>query len=325
MLTFLVTEVRVRMANNLDAKLSGTGKILTFANDANIPTMSLDTFLFMTRHGSELSIIDGYVVDISAFIEHHPGGSNVLKFAVGSDVTPYFTGALEIFSQRHRHSSNALKALRSLVKWKLECESIQVSNSRRSITSWDRRPGIGRSISMTGHVFRSAEIVGHEDVSASNDSKGEKRIIKLSISMELDERMDILLGTPMPTSTFIFRHVDSAKTIERPYSAAGCYSSVSASKAKRNFNETVSASVTRKLVHSQTFLKVKEDMALPIHARKAKGRIVYEFFIALVPGGEMSSILAKKKIGKHIMVKGPMADMVRLFIRNPFLSSLDNA
>jgi len=318
-LTFIAKEARVRLAKNLEEKIMiGTGNDLACANYEDLPLMSLETFLFMTRHGSELSIIDGHVVDISSFIEHHPGGANVLRFAVGSDITPYFFGVLDIHGQRHMHGPNALRALRRLVKWKLESEFKEESNVMRSssmVSKGQERLSsmLGRKLSdcpivMAVHVIRSAEIVGHEVVSAGNDSKNEKCIIKLSISMERNEDMDVLLGTPIPSSTFIFRHADSDGITERPYTAIGCRASVS-------------RSVPRNLVSRLSSLNLQENSItslLRLGSTDEKETIVYEFFITLIPGGKMSSVLARKTIGRRIMVKGPMASMVSLFEKASF-------
>jgi len=155
---------------------------------------------------------------------------NVLRFAIGSDITPYFIGALDINGQRHMHSSNAIGALRPLVKWKLQSESEpEVKDSRRTMSSrrlskeTDSSTEGNHCKCLTGQVFRNAKIVGREVVSVGINTQDEKCVIKLSILMDRNEGMYILLGTPIPTSTFIFRHVDrDGNTFERPYTAAGC-------------------------------------------------------------------------------------------------------
>ena len=70
------------------------GGILTVEDKNDMAKMSTETFLFLTKHGNALSIIDDYVVDIGTFMDVHPGGTNVLQFAVGCDITPYFIGEL---------------------------------------------------------------------------------------------------------------------------------------------------------------------------------------------------------------------------------------
>ena len=311
MLTFIVTEARVRFANNLEEN------ILAIANDEDLALMSLETFLFMTGHGSELSIIDGYVVDLSTFIEHHPGGANTLRFAVGSDITPYFFGLSDIHGQRHKHSHNALGALRRLVKWKLESEFKKESKKKRSSSMVSKgQENLSEVLEgkvshwhgvMAGQVIRTAEIVGHEVVSAGNDCKNEKCIIKLSISMERNEDMDVHLGTPIPSSMFFFCHADSDGITERPYTAIGCRDCVSRSNPRKLVSRLSSLNMLDKFISSTV------SSFLGLSSTGEKGTIVYEFFITLVPGGKMSSVLARKKIGGHIRVKGPTASMVSLF------------
>jgi hypothetical protein len=321
---FLVTEARARFANKRQWEtIARKGNILNLAINKVLPELSMDSFLFLTRHGSELSIIGGYVVDISTFVAVHPGGANVLRFAVGSDITPYFTGALEINGRRHTHSANALGALRPLVKWKLiESEPKPEVKERR--TSLLKRIPVSRSLDanhsskevgtstegsrhsiLAGHVFRNAEIVGLEDVvSEGNDSQNEKRIIKLSIMMARNEVIDIHLGTPMPTATFIFRYVDSdGVAFERPYTAAGCQARpmLPSNKLRKFFLNSRVSSVAS-TAQFQLSSSYSNSPLLSSH-------IIYEFFISLIPGGKMSSVLAKKKIGGRIMVKGPMACM----------------
>mmetsp|Transcript_5046 Transcript_5046/g.9859 ORF Transcript_5046/g.9859 Transcript_5046/m.9859 type:complete len:835 (-) Transcript_5046:1660-4164(-) len=98
-LTFIIKEMRVRRAKgnyarDIDASMKGARRILTIENEKDLATMDIETFLFLTKHGNALSIIDGYVIDISTFMDVHPGGTNVLRFAVGSDITSYFVGDL---------------------------------------------------------------------------------------------------------------------------------------------------------------------------------------------------------------------------------------
>ena len=72
-----------------------TGAILTIEHDEDLPEISVDMFLTLTKLGSALSIVDGYVIDIGNFMDVHPGGTNVLRFAIGCDISPYVVGELE--------------------------------------------------------------------------------------------------------------------------------------------------------------------------------------------------------------------------------------
>ena len=72
LLAFAVTEVRMRRASrklshNIDMSRKGAGKMLIV--DRDLQKMSVDTFLFLTKHGNALSSIDGYIIDISTFMD----------------------------------------------------------------------------------------------------------------------------------------------------------------------------------------------------------------------------------------------------------------
>ena len=75
---FAVTEIRLRLRQrehnkHIDRMRRGEGKIINIKDDRNIDMMSLDTFLFLTKHGHSLTIVDGYIIDLSGFIAVHPG------------------------------------------------------------------------------------------------------------------------------------------------------------------------------------------------------------------------------------------------------------
>jgi len=329
-LTFIIKEMRVRSAKgnftrDIDASMRGARRILTIECEKDLATMDIDTFLFLTKHGNALSIIDGYVIDLTTFMDVHPGGTNVLRFAVGSDITSYFVGDLGVNGLRHKHSPSALKALRPLVKSKLECGKIgsggsctnirislksrgqrlseEGATSQRGAVCLNQQPmAIGTSQSMivssqlSGRVFRNAKVAKHTIVSAKGDSD-QKCTIKFCISLKRQEGIDVLVGTPLPSTIFIFRAVDfQGNAFERAYSATLCY--LSEPKEKK-----IS----------------KRSSTLPLHWSKTKKRedtIEYQFFITIVPGGKMSAILAKKTVGKHIMVKGPLASKVKVFMQS---------
>ena len=53
----------------MEATKCGLGHILTFKKEDDISEMmSIESFLMLTKHGKQLSIIDGYVIDIGNFI-----------------------------------------------------------------------------------------------------------------------------------------------------------------------------------------------------------------------------------------------------------------
>lgn len=100
-----------------DSQLS----IIDFDNPNDQAQMTIETFLFLTKHGNALCVIDDYVIDLNQgnFIDIHPGmrkypeevsllvatsdpnsthfqrpsgGANVLKHCIGCDITDYFLG-----------------------------------------------------------------------------------------------------------------------------------------------------------------------------------------------------------------------------------------
>ena len=73
----MVTEWRVRQENLCGKQplTEGTGSILIMEDD-KLPEMTIENFLLLSKHGSALSIIDGYVIDITEFLPVHPGGTN---------------------------------------------------------------------------------------------------------------------------------------------------------------------------------------------------------------------------------------------------------
>lgn len=59
-LIFLVKEFCLYRAQKQQDRNQENGRLLTMENDKEISTMTISTFLFLTKHGSSLTIIDGY-------------------------------------------------------------------------------------------------------------------------------------------------------------------------------------------------------------------------------------------------------------------------
>ena len=125
-------------------------------------------------------------------------------------------------------------------------------------------------------------------------SDSEKVVIRLCLSVKRDHNLDSIIGSPLPTTTFIFRTIDSqGRSIERHYTTSQCFLVKSEEKLKK---QTGSRHI------------------LPLYRSRKKAQsadvIVYEFFVSVVPSGKMSSILAKKQVGKEIIIMGPLANKV---------------
>ena len=227
--------------------------------------------------------------------------NQVLRFAVGSDITRYFTGELDINGRRHKHSGTALSALRPLVKWKLRQTQHLHYNGKKMPSKMRRGSDLGRGASQfrvrgseVGYVFRDSRIVEHEVI--SEPSVDGKYLMRLCIALKKDENSNSILGTPLTTSTFIFQAVDpeNGQAFERPYNSSACFL-YEPKESRRN-----------------------SSIVLPLHfTRNEVGQddntVVYKFFITLVPGGKMSTLLSRKKPGKHLMVKGPLASKVSIY------------
>jgi hypothetical protein len=83
---FAVAEVRKRWlhAQNVEKVLTDTGTIWDDKDEeSDLEPMSMETFLDVTRLGSALCIVDGRVLDITDFINIHPGGPDLLKCKYG--------------------------------------------------------------------------------------------------------------------------------------------------------------------------------------------------------------------------------------------------
>ena len=81
-LVFVVAEVRDRRlrSQSVEKILSETGSIWDDKDEeSDLEPMTMETFLDVTRLGSALCIVDGRVLDITDFVNIHPGGPELLK------------------------------------------------------------------------------------------------------------------------------------------------------------------------------------------------------------------------------------------------------
>ena len=59
-------------------------------------SMNIDEFNERVRNGEKLVIFDEYVLDVSKFIEYHPGGRFVLTHNIGRDISKFFYGGYSL-------------------------------------------------------------------------------------------------------------------------------------------------------------------------------------------------------------------------------------
>jgi stearoyl-CoA desaturase (delta-9 desaturase) len=57
-----------------------------------VPSLTLKEFNIEIENGSNLVILDNLVLDITDFINEHPGGRFVLKHNIGKDISKFFFG-----------------------------------------------------------------------------------------------------------------------------------------------------------------------------------------------------------------------------------------
>ena len=282
-------------------------------DDRNLETMTIETFLDAARLGKDLCIVDGRVIDITNFMDAHPGGREVLRFAAGTDITQEIFGERDVDGISHIHSPGAIKLLKSLVKAKLvHSDGISVTSSHGAISQdlmksaefqrlRQSRPNPG--IPVTKHAFRSARVVAIKYLTPGIelDAKS-KPVVMLRLSIPNSNgttrtRRSGLFGreshydesshndgqdaTFLPGSAFTFRTQDNeGNAIDRQYTPIN-----------------IDAGALGRL------LKGREDSRIDMVG--AVEEDTFDFLISLIPGGKMSKVLTKLKIGKTIRVQGP--------------------
>lgn len=69
-------------------------------------------------------IIDNYVLNVTKFLDEHPGGRFSIEHNIGRDISKYFYGGYALENTKkvdnHTHSSDARRIVNSLIVGKLE-------------------------------------------------------------------------------------------------------------------------------------------------------------------------------------------------------------
>lgn len=66
------------------------------------PNMSWSEFGSKCKAGAKLIVIEGWILDISSYLDEHPGGAHILETFVGQDASNAFNGELNIHSHAAR-------------------------------------------------------------------------------------------------------------------------------------------------------------------------------------------------------------------------------
>jgi hypothetical protein len=89
-----------------------------------IPKMTLDEFNEKIKSGRKLAIMDNYVLDMTSFMNFHPGGKFVLEYNIGRDIGKYISGAYVMenttykplrFLHPHSHTKYAFSIIRDMI------------------------------------------------------------------------------------------------------------------------------------------------------------------------------------------------------------------
>ena len=225
LLIFLYTEYRQYYSTrSIDGKKDEALGYGIFDEISGVNEMTLETFLDLTRKGSPLCLVDGYVVDIGSFMAYHPGGSRVLRGAIGADITQQILGQRGVDGIIHAHSPVAFRKLRELVKARLQSSSSLNHDSLYDLE--ENAPSNGNNNKTSGLlVFREGKIVGYTDLSPAREKKSKATLrIQIALKMEALDEVSADSCTPLPSTTFAFRGIDTYGTIvERPYTPVRCF------------------------------------------------------------------------------------------------------
>ena len=72
------------------------GDTFTTDDPTEYDQMGMEKFLELVKLGSPLCIVDGRVLDLTGFLEHHPGGSDMLENIAGTEISDEVKGLRSI-------------------------------------------------------------------------------------------------------------------------------------------------------------------------------------------------------------------------------------
>jgi len=257
--------------------------------DDIMETMDTKTFLQLTKHGNQYCIINGFVVDYTEFADFHPGGRDLLKFALGSDITQEFLGQRDVNGVVHQHSTGAISTLKSIIIAKyigsdLNAELNGVSTDIKLLHS----PGkISSPLDVsTADVFIPARVVSKELLTSNLEYiLGDKPVILLRLAIPAHNTNEWIRVSLLNDRPIIDAIVLNHYTFRAP-------------DDKSN------------LVIERKYTLLQEE--------QYKDEVILSFIISLLPCGKMSNILNKIKQGKRLLIKGP------LMCRDIFLQKIDD-
>ena len=299
-LCFIIAEYRRYKGGNAATtmKLSGS---LWKNNVDTLEPMTMETFLDVTRLGTALCIVDGRILDITDFIDCHPGGPELLRYVRGSDITGELLGERDVDGLRHVHSHGAMKLLNRYVIAKLVGERPKTLESQSSSgLSSNKRFSMERQHSST-RLYRRGKVVHVKYLTPRMpvDEKGHPVILlRIALPNHTKKFADARRITSTPGCAFSIRAVDDrGSMVERQYTPVSL-SSFDESCRKLIGTPSESFSLADSDTHSQCSESTEPT-------RDDSSEVTLDFIISLIPGGKMSKFFLGLRAGKAILAQGP--------------------
>ena len=216
-LIFLIAEIRMRRYDkkhrkNLEDVISGKDSVWEDCDTEGLERMTMETFLDMTRLGSQFCVVQGRVLDITNFMDIHPGGRDMLRYACGSDITRELFGKRDVDGIKHTHSPGALRLLRTLVR-----AVLVVDNKDETQPDDEEEGGGGGGVAMppslsrstTTQIFRPGKVISVKYLTPNIElNEKSKPVILLRLSLPASSRL-FHKRKILPSCAFTFRGQDS--------------------------------------------------------------------------------------------------------------------
>lgn len=102
--------------------------------------MSIPEFEIRIKNGEKLAILDDMVLDLTQFLDNHPGGKFSLAQNIGRDISKFFYGGYSLENQmkvdNHVHSNDARKVVNTLIVGKLEKDASHRAMVTTAFKEW---------------------------------------------------------------------------------------------------------------------------------------------------------------------------------------------
>jgi cytochrome b involved in lipid metabolism len=303
-LCFMIAEFRRHRRGNVANAMSLHGR-LWGDDDSKLEHMTMQAFLDVTRIGAALCVVDGRVLDVTDFIDNHPGGPELLRYVKGSDITGELLGERDVDGLRHVHSHGALKLLKKYVVAQLVTEDDSRGTSGNSSELIKvHRP----TTSVMSHVYRRGKVVDVKYVTPRMSiSESSKPVILMRIALPRDKGRNSSTNiTSLPGCAFSYRGIDERGTIfERQYTPINLERDWKSGKQIRPSLQLFDDRRSQKYFGGNNDDSMDLDPSQTTGYDNDDGDEYFDFVISLIPGGKMSKFLHGLRTGKVLLAQGP--------------------